>query len=58
MPHGRAGREKRYLARRNGRTYFVRNADDARAYASYHTAHMIGIKAAIHYGCVACIEEL
>lgn len=48
---------KRYLARRNGRTFFVSRTADATAYASYRTAHMIGIKAAVHYGCVACIEE-
>ncbi|BAU48329.1 hypothetical protein SVA_1775 [Sulfurifustis variabilis] len=50
-------REKRYLARRAGRTYFVTDAAEAMIYPSYKTAYMIGIKAAIHYGGVACIEE-
>lgn len=58
VPRGTVSREKRYLARRNGRTYFVNHARDAMTYTAYKTAHMIGIKAAVHYGCVACIEEL
>lgn len=53
-----AGDKKRYLARRNGRTYFVAQAREAMTYATYRTAHMIGIKAAVHYGCVACVEEI
>lgn len=58
VPRGTPAREKRYLARRNGRTHFVSQAREARTYATYRTAHMIGIKAAVHYGCVACIEEV
>lgn len=50
-------REKRYLARRGGRTFFVSDPGDAMIYPSYKTAYMIGIKAAVHYGCVACIEQ-
>jgi hypothetical protein len=51
-------REKRYLARRGGRTFFVSDVADAMVYSTYNTAYMIGIKAAIHYGCIACIEEV
>lgn len=51
-------REKQYLARRGGRTFFVSDASEAMVYPSYKTAYMIGIKAAVHYGCVACIEEI
>lgn len=59
VPRGKAaGEKKRYLARRNGRTYFVPQAREAMTYATYRTAHMIGIKAAVHYGCVACVEEI